>query len=373
MKAVAPERRNVEGLTCPNCGTLLKISLMEDDMFVCPNCIERFEGAELRGGISYADLYDDEDIDLAPETIDEWVDGENADDDPELDEPAIPAAADKPKKTKKKKEKKAHPGLAFFIGFLIGALLACAVVAALNVYGVSVPYLSGAEASKPLPEGLVNILPAADNKVPSIENGNKNTDNGDSPAVASASMRELLKSMGYFEDIKIQGKGTNTRDVPIKGAPCLMHVVYNGPGNIKITAVNKNGDGSVLLDTASPYEGTITTYFEATPAQSVRVEAEGEWIVKFIPMGNMLHATNGSISLIGDDTVFIDEDEIETVHFTHKGDGTFQVRAGVLDGATMETVDVVDANGAYDSDIAWPDGKAFFIVSAQGEWTMSWK
>ena len=373
MKAVAPERRNVEGLTCPNCGTLLKISLMEDDMFVCPNCIERFEGAELRGGISYADLYDDEDIDLAPETIDEWVDGENADDDPELDEPAIPAAADKPKKTKKKKEKKAHPGLAFFIGFLIGALLACAVVAALNVYGVSVPYLSGAEASKPLPEGLANILPAADNKAPSIENGNKNTDNGDSPAVASASMRELLKSMGYFEDVKMQGKGANTIDVPIKGAPCLMHVVYNGPGNIKITAVNKNGDGSVLLDTASPYEGTITTYFEATPAQSVRVEAEGEWIVKFIPMGNMLHATNGSISLIGDDTVFIDEDEIETVHFTHKGDGTFKVRAGVLDGATMETVDVVDANGAYDSDIAWPDGKAFFIVSAQGEWTMSWK
>ena len=95
--------------------------------------------------------------------------------------------------------------------------------------------------------------------------------------------------------------------------------------------------------------------------------------MKFIPMGNMLHATNGSISLIGDDTVFIDEDEIETVHFTHKGDGTFKVRAGVLDGATIENVDVVDVNGAYDSDIAWPDGKAFFIVTSQGEWTMSWK
>lgn len=386
MKAVAPERRNVEGLTCPNCGTLLKTSLMEDDMFVCPNCIERFEGAELRGGVSYADFYDDEgELELSPETIDEWVEGdEQADDtiaiesvaEDEDDEPAIPAAADKPKKEKKPKEKKAHPGLAFFIGFLIGALLACAVVAALNIYGVSVPYLSGAEASKPVPEGLANILPAANNTNAIEEGSNENTeatDDEDTPAAVTASMRELLKGMGYFDDVKVQGKGGNTVDLPVKGAPCLLHVVYNGPGNIKITAVNKNGKGNVLLDAAAPYEGTITTYFESTPAEAVEIVADGEWIVKFIPMGNMLHATNGSISLVGDDTVFIDEEDISSVHFTHKGEGTFKVRAGVVDGSTIETVDVVDANGAYDSDIAWSEGKAFFIVSSQGEWTMSWK
>ena len=432
MQVVGKVRTNDEGLRCPKCGEILKPSLMEEDMFVCPDCIERFTGEDLRSDSVARSEFDDagyeEDIyvdfgenvesneDVYDESID-WKDAEPTNnvfddylideiiDDVDMSTPAVVDNAieepshDEAEETpgnlahhnsldgssnyasnvevssfnppQSRKEKKGHPGLMFLLGFILGVIVTCGVIIALNMTGISIPYISSTAA-----------VIANNNAIePTNANANANTEenatdnenaNEDVPIVANASMRELLKSMGYFDDATVNGKGTQTIDLPVKNVPCIVHVAYAGTGDLKVSTVAKGEKAATLIDTKGPYDGTVTTYFESVPSDAIEVSADGEWQVQLIPMGNMLHAKNGKVSCDNSDVVFFDEESVSKVHFKHDGDGVFKVYAGTIEDNSVRTYPLVDVTGAYDADLDWSGTKTFFYVESSTPWELTW-
>ena len=447
MQVVGKAKHNDEGLRCPKCGELLKPSLMEDDMFVCPDCIERFTGSDLRSGevaksefddagyeediyvdsgtyVDYdddeheSDVYDDgfdwEDVDSIPtfesSLIDEIIDDvekpEAMDDEqaaPVEDTASEPATLDLESaeevapgnlahhggtesvvaddggatlnSPQSRKQKKSHPGLMFLLGFILGVVVTCGVVIALNIAGIKVPYISSAPAV--VANNAIettNSNSNANSNAAGTSDGtavNENTSE-DVPIVASASMRELLKSMGYFDDVTLEGKGANTVDLPIKGVPCIVHVAYAGTGDLKVNAMSKGEKTSTLIEAKGPFDGTATTYFDSVPADAIEISADGDWQMQFIPMGNMLHAKDGKISCDNSDVVFFDEESVSKIHFKHDGTGAFKVYAGTIENNAVRTYSLVDVTGAYDADLDWTGTKTFFYVVSSAPWELTW-
>jgi len=186
---------------------------------------------------------------------------------------------------------------------------------------------------------------------------------------APASTSEWLASLGDFSETSTSGFGDGVAILPRAGVPCLAEITHTGAGDFAVWGVDAFGDYTrAYVDVVGDFEGTVTTLLEYDEVETLAVEADGVWTVTFTPMTQTPCATSGS-SFTGSCVAYIDAAGLDQLAFEHTGDGDFTVWAIGLDESHEL---LVDETGPYSGTVAWGDPQCVLIVTATGEWTVTW-
>ena len=196
----------------------------------------------------------------------------------------------------------------------------------------------------------------------------------------SQPVTETLVAYGDFEETTVYGNGEDIIDIPCAGFPCLMDFEYEGVyhdygygysytgGVCAVYTIDKEGNKLTMLDHGiGPFSGTLTDWGVYETATALYIDADGDWSVTFRPMSTMGYAESGD-SFTGSYVVAIDADAIREVSFTHDGSSNFIV-GGV---GTRSAEELVNTVGLFKGTIQWNQPKAFFVVMADGDWTIEW-
>ena len=183
-----------------------------------------------------------------------------------------------------------------------------------------------------------------------------------------ATFLDILTVFGSFEDVTVQGTGDDVIDIPCAGSPCLIGLYHDGSRNFIVKTYDSAGDSvDLLVNTIGEYYGMKTTYEDFEDSAMLEIKADGNWTAVFKPLNEMTKAENGS-TFTGDNIVYIDEAAMSKVHFTHDGSRNFIVKAVGIEDYDL----LVNEIGAYDGTVIWGEPQAFFIVQADGSWSISW-
>lgn len=185
---------------------------------------------------------------------------------------------------------------------------------------------------------------------------------------AKKTLADILASSGSFEAVTLTGSGDDVLDIPCAGKPCLMTIEHDGTRNFVVHTVNSSGSNiDLLVNEIGPYSGVVTDWSKYQNATTLSITADGAWSVTFEPMSSVHVAENGE-TFTGPNVVGIDVDKISKISFTHDGTSNFSVK-GI---GTSKSKLLVNEIGAYQGTVVWSDPQAFFIVEADGNWSISW-
>lgn len=177
-----------------------------------------------------------------------------------------------------------------------------------------------------------------------------------------------LSKLGSFPAQTIEGAGDDVVEIPCAGFPCVIDIVHNGESNFAVKACDSTGNSvKLLVNEIGYYRGTVTTVAVFDEASLLQVKADGGWAMTFKPMSQMERAENGS-AFKGDGVVYIDTASLTKVHFTHNGSSNFAVKGISLSSEKL----LVNEIGPYDGTVIWNEPQSFFVVSADGDWSISW-
>jgi hypothetical protein len=217
------------------------------------------------------------------------------------------------------------------------------------------------------------IAALPDGSDPSDSSSSSSSSASSSSATSSSSSSAAKKTFAQtlstfdFAEQTVSGKGDDVVAIPTS-QPCVMDVTNKGSSNFVVKTLDSSGDQlDLLVNTIGAYDGTITDYQHSDGASSLEVKSSGSWSITFRPLSSIEPAKNGG-TYSGDGVVLIDEGSISKVHFTNTGDGNFVVRAVGLNNGKL----LVNEIGPYDGTVAWSEPQAFFIVTSDGDWTISW-
>lgn len=195
----------------------------------------------------------------------------------------------------------------------------------------------------------------------------KNESNAQSESV-DTSFISVLDSFGNYEPSIVTGAGDSVIDIPNAGLPCLITLSYSGSSNFAVWSVDSAGNNvDLLVNEIGVYNGVVTTYFDFKDATMLSVSASGDWSITFSPLSHMPQAANGSV-FSGDSVVYIDEPTMTKVSFSHEGDSNFVVKAVGMNSNKL----LVNEIGLYSGTVIWNEPQAFFVVTANGPWSISW-
>ena len=177
-----------------------------------------------------------------------------------------------------------------------------------------------------------------------------------------------LALLSSFEEVSLSGVGDDVIDIPCAGIPCIIELTHDGSSNFAVKSIDANG-GSVdlLVNEIGMYSGIVTTYFDSKDSAMLEINANGNWTATFKPLTSMQKAENGS-TFTGDNVVYIDEGKLTKIAFSHDGSSNFAVKGVGLNSSKL----LVNEIGAYNGTVAWNQPQSFFVVSADGNWTVSW-
>lgn len=184
----------------------------------------------------------------------------------------------------------------------------------------------------------------------------------------SESFLGTLAAISPFEAATLSGSGDDVIDIPCIGYPCIIELTHDGNSNFAVKSIDKNGNNvDLLVNEIGAYNGTVTTYFDYSDSAMLEITADGSWTATFKPLASITKAENGS-TFAGDGVVYIDENQLTKLSFSHDGESNFAVKAvGMNDSGLL-----VNEIGAYSGTVVWNQPQSFFIVSADGNWTISW-
>lgn len=187
-------------------------------------------------------------------------------------------------------------------------------------------------------------------------------------APAKKTISDILAGYGAFEATTVSGYGDDVIDIPCVGYPCIMDIEHNGGGNFAVHLVDKNGNNlDLLVNEIGSFTGTVTDWNYFEKATVISVKAGGDWSITFRPMSSIEIAQNGD-SFTGPNVVGIDAGSISKISFTHNGSSNFVVRGVGTSSAKL----LVNEIGSYDGTVVWSQPQAFFVVDADGDWTIAW-
>lgn len=196
-------------------------------------------------------------------------------------------------------------------------------------------------------------------------NTNSNSSN---TTQAKKTLADVLASAGSFDAVTLTGSGDDVIDIPCAGKPCLMTISHSGSRNFAVHTVNSSGSNiDLLVNEIGPYSGVVTDWSKYQNATVLSITADGAWSVTFEPMSSVHIAQNGE-TFTGPNVVGIDVDSISKINFTHDGVSNFSVK-GI---GTSTSKLLVNEIGAYQGTVVWSNPQAFFIVEADGNWSISW-
>ena len=181
-------------------------------------------------------------------------------------------------------------------------------------------------------------------------------------------LENAFKRMSTFESTVLSGSGDDVVALPVASVPYLLKVNYPGAHNFSIASYSEDGEYlDLLVNEIGPYSGTVTTFANYSDTALLEVTASSDWTIECLPFSSMSKANNGD-SFQGDDVVYISPGSISKVHFTHDGQHNFSVMAIGFDDMDL----LVNEIGPYDGTKLWTDPDTFFIVNADGRWSISW-
>lgn len=147
-----------------------------------------------------------------------------------------------------------------------------------------------------------------------------------------------------------------------------MEIDHVGSSNFIVETVTASGDTvDLLVNEIGNYSGVVTDWSKYETASVLSIKADGDWTVTFSPMSSVHMAQNGE-TFAGPNVVGIDVDKISKVKFAHDGSSNFVVYGIGTSSAKL----LVNEIGAYDGTVVWNQPQSFFIVEADGNWTISW-
>ena len=185
---------------------------------------------------------------------------------------------------------------------------------------------------------------------------------------ASATFLDVLSVFGDFDSVTISGSGDDVIDIPCAGLPCLITLYHGGERNFIVKTYDSDGNTvDLLVNTIGAYLGIVTTYEDFEDATMLEIKADGDWVAVFKPLQDMTKAENGG-TFMGDGVVYIDESSLSKVRFTHDGQHNFIVKAIGMESNRL----LVNEIGVYDGTVIWGEPQSFFIVQADGNWSISW-
>lgn len=240
-------------------------------------------------------------------------------------------------------------------------IIAAVVIVILIVFGMIWGTNSPSSTNTTSNTGASNSTPSA-NTTSNTNNSSTNT------TQVKKTLTDVLASAGSFEAVTLTGSGDDVIDIPCAGKPCLMTINHDGSRNFAVHTVNSSGSNiDLLVNEIGPYSGVVTDWSKYKNATILSVTADGAWSVTFEPMSSVHVAQNGE-TFTGPNVVGIDVDSISKISFTHDGTSNFSVK-GI---GTSKSKLLVNEIGAYQGTVVWGEPQAFFIVDADGNWSISW-
>lgn len=185
----------------------------------------------------------------------------------------------------------------------------------------------------------------------------------------ASSFVSTLRSLGDFEAQTLTGVGDSVIDIPCAGKPCLMTVSHDGGSNFVVKSVDASGNSvDLLINHIGPYSGVVTDYTDYSTSRMLEINADGNWTIVFSPLHSMTKAESGA-SFTGCNVVYIESPSaITKVAFTHDGSSNFVVKGIGMNSSKL----LVNEIGAYNGTVVWNEPKSFFIVEADGNWTVTY-
>lgn len=181
-------------------------------------------------------------------------------------------------------------------------------------------------------------------------------------------LEKTLNSMGSFDTVTVDGSGDDVVDIPCAGSPCIMSVSSSGGGHFAVKTMDSSGNQTdLLVNEIAPYSGIVTDYLDYKDSTMLQISADGSWSITFSPMSEITLAESGD-SFVGDNVVGIDASELSKIGFTHDGESNFTVKAIGMNKSNL----LVNEIGSYDGTVIWNEPQSFFIVSADGTWTITY-
>ena len=176
-----------------------------------------------------------------------------------------------------------------------------------------------------------------------------------------------LTSLGTFEETTYTGSSDDVVTLENTGSPILLECSYSGEGNFIVYTVDDAGENvGLLVNTIGAYSGVVTDYQEYLDVTMLSVQASGDWSITVKPMDAMEELSNGE-TYSGDGVYYIDEEELSTIDMTNSGESNFIVY-GV--GSSYDLL--ANEVGEYSGTVIWTEPQSFFIVTSDGDWSISW-
>ena len=178
--------------------------------------------------------------------------------------------------------------------------------------------------------------------------------------------------LGTFEVQRVSGEGDDVVELDCSPAPCLIDVSHEGEGDFALATCDAAGRRRAMLAISTgPYEGRVTTYGDERAAATLEVTADGAWELTVRPMEAVERVELGeageAVAFHGDDVVYVDDASVVAIALAHRDEGRLAVRAVSVTGTEV----LVDATGAFEDTLAWGKPRAYLVVSADGDWSMS--
>lgn len=208
----------------------------------------------------------------------------------------------------------------------------------------------------------------------SATSSEEETDNTESEETAEEvediDFLSVLSSYGTFEETTYTGNSDDVVTLENTGSPILLECSYSGEGNFIVYTVDDAGENvGLLVNTIGAYSGIVTDYQNYLDVTMLSVQASGDWSITVKPMDAMEELSNGE-TYSGDGVYYIDEEELSTIDLTNSGESNFIVYGayGVASACDLLANEI----GEYSGTVIWSEPQSFFIVTSDGDWSISW-
>lgn len=202
----------------------------------------------------------------------------------------------------------------------------------------------------------------------SVSSSNQADEDVETIPVAEKTINQMMEdAFGKFAGFKKTGKG----DDVVKGIPSGSFIVtarHNGSSNFVIEGYDSdNQSAELLVNTIGDYSGTTFAALESADLIKLKITADGAWSVNIQPISKAPRLKNGE--KYKGDKVLLWLGNNEDFSIKHKGTSNFVIQQISGNGTEL----LVNEIGNYSGVVPTTNGPTVFIVSADGEWSMTTK
>ncbi|MGL4484549.1 MAG: hypothetical protein ACRCUS_06320 [Anaerovoracaceae bacterium] len=172
---------------------------------------------------------------------------------------------------------------------------------------------------------------------------------------------------GWFLPYKIKGDGDKVIQKLMDASTYMMAVKHSGGSNFAIKGLDSDGDlVDIYVNEIGNYKGTVAVGFPNDAPTKLQITADGNWSIEFKPISEASKLEYGK-RYKGSKILYFDGYENFDAKIEHLGKSNFAIWLAGLDEKDL----LVNEVGKYKGVVPINDISGFFIVEADGKWSIT--